>query len=224
VERARLDIARTTVEAPFNAIVQSESVDVGQLVNNQTTLASLVGTDAFWVQVSVPVASLDWIRADPEQGSSVEIRHARGRAEPIVKSGQAVRLLGDLEPRGRMARLLVRVEDPLDLDQPVGEREPLLLGAYVEALIEGRSADRVAVIPRLALRDGDEVWIMNGDDQLEMRRVTTSYRGRDEVYVSSGIDQGDRVIVSRIAAPVPGMSLKLQASAEEVESTARVGG
>lgn len=224
VERARLDIARTTVEAPFNAIVQSESVDLGQLVNNQTTLATLVGTDAFWVQVSVPVSALEWIRPDPAGGSAVEIRHARGRAAPIVKAGRVVRLLGDLDPRGRMARLLVRVDDPLDLGRPTESRQPLLLGAYVEAVIEGRSADRVAVIPRIALRDGDHVWLMNRDDVLEVRAVSTTFRGRDEVYVASGLDEGDRVIVSRIAAPVPGMTLMLQSTADEVESTARIGG
>jgi RND family efflux transporter MFP subunit len=224
VQRARLEIARTTVEAPFNAIVQSESVDVGQLVNNQTTLASLVGTDAFWVQVSVPVSALEWIRADPADGSSVEVRHARGRAAPIVKPGRAVRLLGDLDPRGRMARLLVRVDDPLDLDRPPDARQPLLLGAYVRATIEGRSADRVAVIPRVALREGDRVWLMNEDDVLEIRPVSTTFRGRDEVYVASGLEEGDRVVVSRIAAPVPGMTLKLQSTTDDVESTARIGG
>jgi hypothetical protein len=54
--------------------------------------------------------------------------------------------------------------------------------------------------------------------------VSTTFRGRDEVYVASGLEEGDRVVVSRIAAPVPGMTLKLQSTTDDVESTARIGG
>lgn len=223
VERARLDIARTRVEAPFNAMVQSEAVDLGQLVNAQTTLAQLVGTDAFWVRASVPVSALEWIHPDDEEGTRVEIRHAQGRAAPIVKSGRVLKLLGDLDPKGRMARLLVRVDDPLDLERPAGARRPLLLGAYVDVTLSGRTAERVAVIPRVALRAGDEVWIMNDDDQLEVRGVTTTFRGRDDVYVAAGLREGDRLITSRIAAPVPGMALKL-ADGDESETEPRAAG
>lgn len=224
VERARLDIARTSIPAPFNAVVQSESVDLGQLVNAQTPLATLVGTDAFWVQVSVPVSALDWVQPGAE--TEAEVRLARGRAEPIVKRGRVERLLGDLDPKGRMARLVVRVEDPLDLAEPPHDREPLLLGAYVEVTIRGRSAERVAIIPRTSLRDGDEVWLMDAEGRLEIRPVTTSFRGPDQVYVSSGLEEGDRVITSRIAAPVPGMALKLQSTVgnEPDPTTASVGG
>lgn len=214
VRRARLDIARTSIEAPFNAIVQSESVDMGQLVNSQTTLATLVGTDAFWVRVSVPVSALEWIQPEDGGTAQVEVRHDQGRGDPIVKRGRVLRLLGDLDPKGRMARLLVRVEDPLDLEAPPAERRPLLLGAYVDVTISGRSAERVAVIPRVALREGGVVWLVDGDGRLEVRPVKTAFRGRDEVYVSSGLNEDDLLVTSRIAAPVPGTLLKIVTEVE----------
>ncbi|NJK88226.1 MAG: HlyD family efflux transporter periplasmic adaptor subunit [Myxococcales bacterium] len=57
LELAKLNLARTRVKAPFDAIIQEENVAVGQLVNPQASLAKLVATDVFRVQVAVPVAS-----------------------------------------------------------------------------------------------------------------------------------------------------------------------
>jgi len=60
--KAKLDLKRTDVVAPFNATVQSRSVDLGSQVAVGASLASLVGTDKYWVQVSIPVSQLKWIR------------------------------------------------------------------------------------------------------------------------------------------------------------------
>ncbi len=226
VQRAELDVQRTRVTAPFNAFVQSEAVEVGQLVTSQggaESLTRLVGTDEFWIQVSVPVSALDWIHPDVRaEPSDVTVRHAPAAGTVVEKPGRVLEVFGDLDPKGRMARLLVAVEDPLDLRRPEPERQRLLLGAYVELTISGRTAERVAVIPRLALREGDSVWVMTTDDTLEIRTVEASWRGLNDVYVRSGLADGDRLIVSRIAAPVPGMALRTGAASDTREpKTAR---
>jgi len=51
LDQARVDLARTTIEAPFNAVVQSRAVDVGARASESTVLATLAGTDAYWVEV-----------------------------------------------------------------------------------------------------------------------------------------------------------------------------
>lgn len=58
---AELDLARTSVTAPFNAVVIEESVEVGQLLERGTSVTTLAGADEFWVRVSVPVDRLRWI-------------------------------------------------------------------------------------------------------------------------------------------------------------------
>ena len=122
-ERAQLNLSRTRVQAPFNALVMEESVDVGQLVSPQSRLATLVGTDQFWVQVSVPVEALPWIDVPaPDKktkGSPARVIQDVGKRR-IEREGHVVRLLPDLDPSGTMARLLVAVDDPLALDAPDG--------------------------------------------------------------------------------------------------------
>ena len=117
-EQATLALGRSMLQAPFNGFIKSESVDVGQLVGPATQLGTLVGTDEFWVQLSVPVEKLAWLKvpgmnADDGQGSVAKVIQQLGK-DSIQRQGRVLRLLGDLDPVGRMARLLVAISDPLD--------------------------------------------------------------------------------------------------------------
>lgn len=212
LELARINLERTVVKAPFNAVVQEEFVDVGQVVSPQTRLATLVGTDRFWVQVSIPVDRLRWI--DLSEGGKhaapdVRVVHKAGADLAIVRKGRLLKLLGDLDPAGRMARVLVSVEDPLGLRDGAGAGGPgLLLGAYVRVEIRGAVLDEVFVLPRTAVSEGDRVWVMDPDDTLRFRDVRIPWRTEDEVVVSEGLRPGERVVLTRLASPIPGMKLR----------------
>ncbi len=210
LERARLDLQRTEVRAPFNCAVIKEHVALGAQVTSQTQLAALAGTDAFRVQVSVPVDQLKWlktVRDDGEEGCSAVVRQTTSAANPSEREGRIVRLLSSLEHEGRMARVLVEVADPLDLEDPDAGRPPLFLGSYVNVAFNGTELRGVFVIPRAAVRDGKQVWLMTADGKLSIRDVETVWRDRNAVFVRDGIKAGDRLVLSNIPAPVDGMPL-----------------
>lgn len=228
LDKAKLDLQRTTILAPFNAIVINESVDIGQVVNPQSQIATLAGTDEFWVQVSVPVEDLKWIDIPVKpgrRGSEVRVIQENGAAR-LEQRGYVVRLLGDLDTAGRLARLLVAVEDPLLLKRrETDERIPLLLGSFVDVEIIGSEVGDIFVIPRKALRDTEEavagrnlntgwVWLMNGDDRLQYREVGILWRTQDYIYVTTGLEAGDRVVLSNIPTPIVGMKLTLQSTVQ----------
>ena len=210
LDRAQLSVARSTIVAPFSALVREETVEVGQLVTPQTQLAALVGTDQFWVQVSVPVAELDRIQLPSRGGDGAKawVAHDAGGTQAHEREGRVVRLLGEVDPRGKMARLLVAVDDPLALRPEAEGSAPLLLGSYVEVSIEGRALDGIFVLPRSAVREGDRAWLVNADGKLEIRGVEVAWRDRGAVYVTRGLGAGDRVITSRLSTPVEGMALR----------------
>ena len=62
-------------------------------------------------------------------------------------------------------------------------------------------------LPRTALRDGDRVWVMDDTDRLAIRDIQVAWRHRDRVLAGAGVTEGDRIVVSGIAAPIPGMKL-----------------
>ena len=62
------------------------------------------------------------------------------------------------------------------------------------------------------LHDGEDVWIMGADDRLVVRRVKTVWKGRDVVVVRNDLKKGERLVVSNISTPIPGMRLHLEAT------------
>jgi RND family efflux transporter MFP subunit len=226
LQRSRLALEKTEIRAPFNAMVQTESVELGLLAGPTTPLATLVGTDEYWVEVAIPVDDLHWLDVPGvggTAGSKAKIVHDTGNHHTIVREGTVVRLLGELDPAGRMARLLVAVPDPLGLSVAAEERGlPLLLGAYVRVELTGRHIEGVVPVPRTAVREGDELWVMSADKTLEVREAGIAFRTDDTVFVDSGIAVGERYVTSRIGSPSPGM--KLQVSGEPDEPPAETHG
>ncbi|TNF61469.1 MAG: efflux RND transporter periplasmic adaptor subunit [Deltaproteobacteria bacterium] len=212
LKKAELDLKRTTLRAPFNAMVVTENVDLGQLISSQTTVARLVGTDEYHVQVSVPVSALKTIRirTEDEPGSHAKVVQRVGQ-ETIERRGEVIRQLPDLDPGGAMARVLVRIENPL------GEKGdlPLLLGSFVDVATAAQPIDDAIRVPRVALRNGRNVYVMNDRNLLEIREVQIAWTEPDAVLVTAGLEPNDRVVISRIATPIPNMLLR---TAEDTSS------
>ncbi len=206
LEQAKLNLARTTIHAPFNALVRGKMVGIGSMVSTQDRLADLLGTDKYWVQVSVPVDRLEWIlipRRPGQKGAKVHAFHRNGHE----RAGRVIRLLGDLEAEGRMARILVEITDPLNLKAAEPNLLPLLIGEYIRVEIDGRQLDDVYQIPRTALRDNNSLWMADKNDRLEIRTVKIIWRDAQSVLVQNGLQPGDRLIVSDLAAAINGMAV-----------------
>ncbi|MDP8235870.1 MAG: efflux RND transporter periplasmic adaptor subunit [Candidatus Erginobacter occultus] len=202
VRRAELNLERTSVVAPFNAAVISKAVDPGAEVATSTVLGVLAGTDQYWVRLTLPVEELDWFESGKgDEGSPVLLRPAGGGAGEDSWTGRVIEKETALVEEGRLARVLVSVDRPL-------EERPLLLGMYLEAVIEGREVDGVFSLPRAALRDDDRVWLKDGEGRLEIREVEVIRSGPERVLIGEGLAEGEVLVVSDLAAPVPGILLR----------------
>jgi RND family efflux transporter MFP subunit len=217
LKAAMLDLERTHILSPFNAMVRSKSVDLGSQVTPQEALAELVGTDAYRIQVSIPADRLEWIdvpvqAGDP--GSKARIIYGQGHE----CSGTVIRLMGDLATEGRMARILVEVADPLGLSVSNQDRAPLLIGEYVRVKILGRKLDGVFQIPRTALKDNSNIWIVKENQTLGIRKMHPIWRDADVVLLQDGLKSGEQLIVSDLPAPVQGMSVRVEPSKSETRN------
>lgn len=211
LKAAELNRERTTLRAPFNSMVIEEFVDEGQLAGRQMPVATLVGTDRFWIQVSVSVSVLDRISVH-SGGAAAEIIVQPTGGGRTARRGRVLKLLGDLDPKGRMARVIIELEDPLNLkkgapgaDDPGG---PVLLGSYVTAKIDAGSLEGVYAVPRRALREGDVLWVLDREGKLGFRNALVLWRREGDVLVNADVLTGDRLILSRLQTPLPGMKLK----------------
>ncbi len=208
---ARLALERTTVRAPFDAIVISRQADIGTQITTSADIATLAGTETYWVELAVPAAELRWIdvpAVSEHSGSPVRLYNDAVWGPNMFRSGRVLRLLGDLTSEGRMARLLVAVEDPLAATSKNAGKPPLLIGSYLRAGISGRVIKNAIALDRAALRDGDRVWIMNHDGNLEVRDVSIAFRGADKVFITGGIEPKERAVTSNVPGANPGMPLR----------------
>lgn len=213
LEQAQLNAARTTVKAPFNALILNESVDLGQFINTQTQIATLVGTDLFLVRVSLPLSQLNSIVLPDSKGnggSEVDIIQDAGSGKKFIRKGKVLRLLGDLDPNGRLARVLVAVPNPLSTEDKTGQKTlPLFLGSFVKVEVKGRELQEVVRVPRKAIRGENLIWLLTKKNTLEKREVSVVWRDENTVLVNRGLQNGDRIITSRLVTPVAGMTLRL---------------
>ena len=200
LKNARLDLARTEVRAPFNAVVVDRKTDLGTQATLQDSLALLAGSDQYYVRASIPVDRLKWIKPDPENGSLATITRSTGD----VRQGRVIRMESALEEMGRMARVIIAVDNPTQGNHPV------LLNEYVRISIEGTAVENAYHIPRAALHDDQFVWLATPEGTLEIREVKVAWRDTTDIIISDGLNQGERLILTNLSTPINGMKLRVE--------------
>jgi len=201
----KLDLSRTYLQAACDGFVESENLEVGQVVKVGEQVATVICNDTFEVVTNISLNDLQWLTfpdANGQQGSPVKIIQTLGNGKTVIKEGQVSRLMGSLDQAGRMAQVIVEIPKPMD-------DFPLLIGAYVQVLIEGLHVDRIAQLPRALVHENDQVWLMDKEGKLAFRQVEVLFAQNDQLYISSGLRADDAIVSSYIPTPLNGMQLKI---------------
>ena len=216
--RAERDLARTRILAPYEGRVRSERVDIGQFVSRGNTIATIYATD--YAEVRLPINDEELAFLDlplgpvtegalPIPATQVSIT-ARFAGAEHQWPAQVVRTEGELDPQTRMINVIARVDAPY---APSAGRAPLAVGLFVDAEIHGRLARAVAVLPRSAVRQNNQVLVVDSDNRLHFRPVTVLRMVAEEAYISAGLAAGERVCISSIDNALEGMTVRITAEA-----------
>ena len=211
LERARTDLERTRIRGPYAGQVLEKSVDVGQFVSPGTVLARIYATD--YVEIRLPLS--------PRELEFVDLpEHYRDDAGKPSQAGPAVSVFADIGRRSwSWQGRIVRAEGAIDtssrqlfvvaqVDDPYGRgpegRPPLRIGQFVRAEIAGRTLEPAFVLPRGALREGNEVLIVDDASRLERRPVTVAWSDESNVVITEGLAEGEVVNVTPLAVASSG--------------------
>ncbi len=212
LEQSKLNLNRTQIIAPFNGVISSLDTNIGARVSIGSALASYTGVDEFWVEVYVPVNKLQWITIPKKDsdynGSKVKIYNDTVWAKGDYREGEVVRLMPELEPNGRMAKLIVRVKDPLSLEK--SDKPALLLDSYVRVVIDCGEMKDVIAIDRKYIRGGNQLWVIDKDSNLDIRNIEILFANKDRIIVADGLTTDEHFVTSLIASPVPGMTVTIK--------------
>ncbi len=204
LKQAELNIERTEIRAPFDSLVRKIGVQIADQANTQTELATLVSTESYWIRCSIPAEYLRRIKlpdAEGKEGSPAELQTGGTEIE-----GRVIRVLGDIEEDGRLARIIVEIKDPLS--KSIYGR--LLLGDLVRLNIKGKTLEDVFEVPFEAYRNGREIWLLDDRKRLRIFTVEAAWSDRKYVYIDKPLpDNCRRLVVSSLGFPVDGMALRI---------------
>jgi len=212
LEQAKINLERTKIRAPFNCFIHSEKIDSGQYVRAGNPVIEISGTDSAEIIVPLPHEVFRWLdipRGRQAQKGSAATVTFTDQQQIYEYPGRLVRTLGEVDPRGRMSRVVIAVDDPYHLrKKPQHYLPELEIGMFVEVSIHGRQLDNIISLPRNALRDHETVWIVDKNDTLRIKTVNIIHREQKTVLISAGLADGCRVVLTNIDGAAAGMKLR----------------
>jgi len=215
VVNAERNLERTEIRAPYDGRVRQKQADLGQYVSPGSPLGTIYAVDYAEIRLPLPDEDLAFLdlplvyrgEAATSRGPEVELS-ATFAGKTHHWRGRIVRTEGEIDPRSRMVHAVARVKDPYGRGNDP-DRPPLAVGLYVEAAIRGRRVENVALLPRSALREDGRLLVLTDDDRLAFREIEILRRTREEIVVSSGLADGERVCLTNLTAVTDGMKVRV---------------
>ena len=197
------------IRAPFSGVVTQRYANLGTLMQAGTgsstqalPLVKLSEDDKFRLVIPVPESYVKYIRI----GDAVQV---------------AVPSLDKTFP-GTVARFSVDVsEDTRTMHTEVDVPNPghvLIPGLYAEATLTLQRENNALVVPLEAVNQGTNqasILLVDQNDRLQERPITIGLQTANDAEVLSGLNEGDRVVVSDRSALKPGTQVKPQVVAIE---------
>ena len=212
LQKARLDLQRTEIRVPFYGRVRERNVGIGQYVSAGTKMGRVFSiatvevrlplTDAQLVELNLPMGYMANESAD---APVVKFSAQLGNRE-YTWQGHIVRIDAAVDKETRLIYATAEVADPYGLGATDGM--PMAVGMFVGAEIDGVSEQAAFVMPRLALRNQDKVYVINADNRLEIRTVNVLSTSEEWVLATSGVNPGERVVTSTLPSAVDGMEVE----------------
>ena len=213
LDSARIDLGYTRVTAPIDGVISESFVTEGALVTTgqAQALARVTQLDPIHVDIQRPTAEMLRLQREFEAGRLERSGPDSARLELILEDGGAYPHAGRLQFSGvtvdpGTGSVNLRATFP-------NARQQLLPGMYVRGrLREGVEPAALLVPQRAVTRDAEgnaSVMVVGQDDKLELRRIETRRAAGDAWLVGSGLNVGDRVVVSGPLRLTPGMPVRV---------------
>ncbi|OQY27510.1 MAG: hypothetical protein B6244_10375 [Candidatus Cloacimonetes bacterium 4572_55] len=228
LELARLNLKRTTIRAPYTGRIRAKNVDLGQYVGPGAAVARIYAVD--YAEVRLPLTDADLAFLDVGFDFRGESNRTAG-PETVLQAnfvgqvhewqGQIVRLEGEIDPRTQMIHAVMQIEDPYGRRASSfgKERPPLAVGLFVDATIFGKWVKDVVILPRGAVRNRNEILVIDEENKLRIRQIEIVSTQGDEVIIKKGVSNGERICLSQLEVVVDGMPVRTPDSVSNKSGT-----
>ncbi|GAC33757.1 hypothetical protein GPLA_2863 [Paraglaciecola polaris LMG 21857] len=211
---AQRDLDNCEVIAPYDALVVSRSIGVGQFIGLGTTIGEIYNVEA--AEIIFPIAGFDR-EFLPDDLAEKQAKVTTNGYNPIERTGLISRDLGVVDQATRMSQLVVRVNDPYSLKSNM---PALKFGNYVQVSFPGRTLDHIYRLPQ-ALVNNKTVWVMDKDNKLQPKKVEILREEGAFLLISKGISDNDNIVTTLPEYPQTGMEVKIAGVKAANELTAQ---
>ncbi len=214
LEKAKLNLARTEIYAPYDGRVLDTHVDVGQLVSSGTAIADIYSTTVMEVRLPIRNTDLPYLTL-PEQyvdGEQVtqdlpEVTLSSGLNPNDQWNGHIVRTEGEVDAESRQLHVVAEI---VAGDAHVPETR-MRVGQYVIADIQGKLLDSAIVIPGDAIYQGRFAYVVE-NAKLQRKQIEIGWQGEDNVLIKSGLKENDELVLTPLGQVNSGTPVIVSAS------------
>lgn len=212
LRQAETDLDRTRVVAPYTGRILEKKADIGQFVTPGTPLGTIYATDYFEIELPLSEHQMAALRLPVTRagdGAAAEGPAVVLRSHSAEWHGRIVRVTGAVDTRTRQQNVVARVYAPY-----AESRQPLQIGQFVTAEIAGRLLSEVYVLPRAAVRAGNRIIVLDGDDKLKRLTIAPVWESRHEVVVAQGLSPGTRLVTTPVEYLADGTKVQATVAGE----------
>ena len=208
-QQAKLDLERSSIEAPFDGWVLEKAIEVGQHVNVGQQLGSIYKTGELDIEVYIPTREFKWLPAGLGENSPVAADVIfKNTGDQQVWKGRVARVKARMDQKTRTLPMVIEVDETMTASEADGGFR-LRPGMFVTIKIKGKAVDQAFVLPRYVVYPGDFVYTLE-DGKLKIKDVNVLRSYKDSVIVTEGISEGDQIISTPLSGAVDGMSVRLK--------------
>ncbi len=232
VKNAQIKLQRTKIVAPYDAMIKSKLVDVGQYVSMGSQLAVSFAVDYAEIRLPIKEADLPYIDV-PQIGRYMDRDEKTKQANAMgsqvllafkqngkIKQWQThiIRSEGVVDQTSRVNYVVAQIDDPYGLLSSEIDHPIIPIGSFVRARISGSSLKGIISVPRIALRGANSLYLMDEDNTLKVVDVQIIRSDRDNIYVAEGLSENSQIILTKLPTAVAGMKLRTTALSEPKRS------
>ena len=209
VSSAAKKLNKTEIIAPYAGRIQNVNIDLGTTIIPGQPVGAMYTSSEIEITLAVKDNDLQFLsipmdgrKLNPSEQASVVIESFyKGKTQSW--KGKLERVDGVIDPITRMINLIaVFKNDFIETDKP-----NLPIGLFVEAKIDGITLKNIFEIPINSISENNEVYIVDKDNQLELRKLTILKKYSEFVIIKDGLKAGERIVTSKLSTASNGIKV-----------------
>ncbi|WP_318480365.1 efflux RND transporter periplasmic adaptor subunit [Photobacterium leiognathi] len=224
VERAKRNLAKTEIRAPFDALVKMKNINMGSYLPQGKLIGELYGTETAEIRLPITPNSFSYLDLNRLDSRKLNIEAQYGDIQINHWAAKLVRNEGIIDKDNRMIYLIAEVDDPYNLKSPLGKSSiksisslstsspslslPVLqFGTFVTTTIQGKKVKDVIKLPRHVVRS-EQVIVVDSQNKIQTRQVNVVRSDNENAYVIGGLEDGEFVSLIRSDSLIDGTEVK----------------